>query len=795
MKAPLNWLAQYVEIKETPEQIAADLTMSGSKVETIDYIGEDITNVVVGKILSIEKHENAEKLVVCMLEVGKDAPVQIVTGAKNISVGDLVPVALNGAILPNNVTIKTGELRGVKSYGMLCSHQELGLTDGDVPYAPEHGILILRGNPQIGIDIRKVLGLDDYCIDFEITSNRPDCLSITGLARELAVTYKRNLHIPKPIIKNEDKNDNIGNYLSVKVDAPELCLRYAARIVKDIKIKPSPDWMRIALRNAGVRPINNIVDITNYVMLEYGQPMHAFDYAFVKGGEINVRKAKPGETITTLDDIERKLDESMLVICDKENPSAVAGVMGGEFSGINENTKTIVFESANFFGPSIRVTARHLGMRTESSGRYEKGLDPMIVPKALSRACNLIEELGAGVVVSGVIDINNADTAPYSLPLRADYINKFLGTNIDEGFMTDTLSALECKVENGIITVPSFRRDLRTDADIAEEIARFYGYDKIPTTLIKGETIQGGLTPVQLAERKIHEILVSQGLYEVVTYSFMSPKEFDKINLGEGCPFRRAIKISNPLGEDTSIMRTMTIPTMLEALAFNYKQRNISAALYEIGTVYLPNEDKNKLPEEKKIVTVGFYNNGDFFDLKGIIEELFEQMGITDTVFVAVSNRSTYHPGRCARIFSGDKDLGTMGEIHPIACKNFGVDVPMYVACINFDTLISFADTEKIYHPLPKFPAVTRDIALLCNEDIPVASLENCIKKNAGALLETIKLFDVYKGKQIENGKKSVAFALVLRDEEKTLNDSAVEEIMSRVIAALQNDFNAVLRL
>lgn len=796
MKAPLKWIKEYTDFNGTPKEFEAGMTMSGSKVETVDFAGEEVQKVVIGRIEKIEKHPDADKLVVCQLNVGEKELLQIVTGAKNVSEGDYVPVALNGAVLPGGVKIKNGKLRGVASNGMLCSFHELGLTQNDVPYGDDNGILLLPKDReyQLGADIRPMFGLDDYIVDFEITSNRPDCMSVTGLAREAAATFGYAFHYPEIRVEHEDANDDVRNYVDVEVHDGELCPRYMARAVKDIKIAPSPDWMREYLRGAGVRPINNIVDITNYVMLELGQPMHAFDYQDIKGGKINVRRARNAETIKTLDEVDRTLDDTMLVIADEKEPVAVAGVMGGELSGIHEDTNTIIFESANFFGAGVRRTARKLGMRTEASGRYEKGLDPNIALDAVNRACQLCEMLGCGTVVAGTIDVNNSKDNRKPIPLRVDYINQFLGTHISREEMIQYLTSLEFTVdEHDMILAPTFRTDIESIADVAEEIVRLYGYNNIPTTLFRDST-EGKLTDVQKARKTIANVMVAQGLNEIITYTFISPKYYDKVRLPEDSPLRSSVTITNPLGEDTSVMRTTMLPSMMNILSLNYSHRNQHVALYELGRVYLPKEDVNQLPDEPEVLTIGFYNNGDYYHLKGIVENVLRVMGVEGVDVIPQRENPSYHPGRCANLMIGEQLLGTMGQIHPKVAHNYGIDAECYVAEIDFATLFAHRGVEKSYVPLPKFPAVTRDLALLCAEELPVATIEKVIRKHGGRLLERVELFDVYRGKQIQEGKKSVAYALTLRDKEKTLADEDIERVMSKIIKGLENELGIMLR-
>ncbi len=785
MNLSIRWLQDYVDIGHvSPRAFAEKMTMSGSKVEGYEIEGSEIRNVVVGKLLSVDPHPNAEKLVICKVDVGSGEPIQICTGAHNVKAGDIVPVALDDSDLPGGKHIRKGKLRGEESNGMLCSLGELGLTQHDFPYADEDGIFLLEEpDVQLGQDIQSALGLNDTCVEFEITSNRPDCLSVTGLAREAALTFDVPLNLPKPAVKNTV--DDIHNYLSVEVTAPDLCPRYVARMVKNIKIEPSPRWMRERLRASGVRPINNIVDITNYVMLEYGQPMHAFDHKFVEGGKIVVRRATEGETIVTLDGVERTLTPDMLTIADAKKPSAVAGVMGGEYSGIVDDTNMIVFESACFNGPSVRTTAKKLGMRTEASGRFEKQLDPATCIPAVERACELVELLGAGEVVGGTIDVDNADRTERRIPFDPAWINRFIGIDVPVEKMKEILTRLECRIDGGDVIPPSFRLDLEHKADISEEIARFYGYDKIPSTAIRG-VANGSYTDKQKFDRSIHTILRAQGLSEISTYSFISPKYYDKIGLPADSSYRNCVVISNPLGEDTSVMRTTTVPSMLEVLSRNYNNRNKAASLYEIGTVYLPREDQ-ELPEETPFITLGAYGNDlDFFSLKGIVETLLNDLGIEGYEFTACSTHPTYHPGRCAVISIGDATLGMIGEVHPSVSENYEIGTRVYLASLSEAVMFAHVAPEKGYTPLPRFPASTRDLALICEDALPVAELEKAIRGAVGNILEHVSLFDVYRGSQVAEGKKSVAYSLTLRADNRPLTDEEADAAVKRVLKALK---------
>ncbi|MBQ4100290.1 MAG: phenylalanine--tRNA ligase subunit beta [Oscillospiraceae bacterium] len=785
MNLSMKWLNDFVKVDVPPKQFCEDMTMSGSKVEGFELENANIKNVVVGKIISVEKHPDADKLHICQLDVGKGEPIQIVTGADNIFSGAIVPVALDGSLLPNGTKIKKGKLRGVESNGMLCSLGELNLTVNDFPYAIEDGIFIMEEECEIGQDICSAIGLDDTCVEFEITSNRPDCLSVIGLAKEAAATYKTTANIPMPEVKNEI-SDKIEDMLSVDVQNKELCQRYIAKVVKNVKIAPSPRWMRERLRASGVRPINNIVDITNYVMLEYGNPMHAFDYKYVDGGKIVVRNAKDGEKITTLDGVERNLSSDMLVIADSNKPVAVAGVMGGEFSGIMDDTTTVVFESACFFGSNVRRTSKKLGLRTESSGRFEKGLDPANTYPAVLRACELVEMLGAGEVVSGIIDINNTSSELRKIAFEPDWTNNFLGINLSKDEMIDILTSLSFEVKDDMITVPSFRTDIEHKADIAEEIARIYGYNNIPSTAIRG-VAQGKLTDKQKFYRLLEETLIAMGSYEIQTYSFISPKYYDNILLPKDSPLRECVVISNPLGEDTSVMRTTAVPSMLDIIAKNNNNRTINGNFYEIATEYTKTS-ADKLPIEKDKLLIGLYGEGyDFYVLKGMIETVLDKINIKDYDVEPVCDNPTFHPGRTAKITVGDEVLGILGEIHPLVCKNYDISSKVYVADFDIEVMMNLANFELEYKPLPKFPAVTRDIALICDDEITIGALEKAIKGACPRILEKINLFDVYKGKQIPDGKKSVAFSLVFRSKDATLTDAEVDSATKKILKALSS--------
>lgn len=796
MNLSMKWLSDYVTLDTTVKDFCAAMTMSGSKVEVATEEGSEIKNVVVGKLLSVVPHENSDHLVVCQVDVGQEQPIQIVTGAPNVKAGDIVPVALCGAELPNGVKIKKGKLRGVESNGMLCSLGELGLTVHDFPYAIADGIFLIQEDCQIGQDIHEAIGLNDTSVEFEITSNRPDCLSVTGLAREAAATYHVPLNLKKPTFQGID--GNIQDALQVEIQNKEKCPRYAAGIVKNVKIAPSPRWMRERLRASGVRPINNLVDITNYVMLEYGQPMHAFDLRYVKDGKIVVRNAAEGETITTLDGVTRTLSPEMLVIADAEKPIAVAGVMGGEYSGIMEDTNTVVFESAYFEPVQVRRTAKKLGMRTDASARYEKGLDPEGCLRTLERAFELVELLGAGEPVRTHIALNYNQKQRNRIPFDPDWINKFLGTDISREEMCDTMKMLEIEVDGDTCISPSFRIDLERPADLAEEVARIYGYNNIPSTVIKG-IANASLTPKQKFRRTLENATVAVGCYGILTYSFISPKYFDKIALPADSSLRKTVVISNPLGEDTSVMRTTTLPSMLETLSLNYKNRNAAVALYEIGKEYLPTAP-DKLPEEPDRLTIGMYgDDADFFTLKGMVETILETAGLHDCTYKACGTDAPFdeicalHPGRSAVIYAGETPIGYLGEVHPTVQKNYDIGTRTYVAKLLIDEMQPLAQTEITYQPLPKFPAITRDLSLVCADEVPVGDLQAAMKNAVGNILEQITLFDVYKGEQIAAGMKSVSFSIRMRSHEGTLTDEQADAAMKRVLKALK-EHGATLR-
>ena len=795
MKLNRKWLhEEFVDLSSVSDkEFVEKLTVFGQKVETYERMDAEIKNVVVGKVVSIVRNENSDHMWVCQVDVGQEDPVQIVTGAQNVNQGDLVPAALHNSWLPGGIHITKGKLRGVPSNGMLCSFAELGLTQNDLPGAFEDGIWILNDEDcKPGDDINLVIGNDDTIVDFEITNNRPDCYSIIGLARESAAAFGLPMKHHEPVVMGSTAG-SMYDKLDVEVEATELCNRYSSRMVANVQIGPSPKWLRQRLRANGVRPINNIVDITNYVMLEYGQPMHAFDYRYVASGKIVVREAQEGESLTTLDGNVRNLKPGMLVIADENRPIGLAGIMGGENSEILDDTTTVVFESANFNGTSIRQTALALGMRTDSSGKFEKNLDPMMTVPAVQRACELVELLGCGDVMDGIIDIINYVPAPKTVTLEPEKINGLLGTDISREDMVKYLNLLEIPVEGDTILVPSWRPDLNLMADIAEEVGRSFGYNEIPTTEFKNST-QGGYTPAMELETAAGRLCRALGYSEIITYSFVSPAIFDQIRLPKDCGLRNALRIQNPLGEDTSIMRTTALPSMLDILSRNSAYHNKAAKLYELAKIYLP-VDGEVLPEEPKILVLGTYGAGEtFFTLKGELEAILTGLRMPKASYVAVKDNPSYHPGRCAKVTVGELDVGYMGQIHPLVAKNYGMDGEVYCAEINFTKLMDLRKPEATYTPLPKYPTVSRDLAVLCDEETTVAQIEEVIEKAAGKLLRNIRLFDIYRGTGVPEGKKSMAFSLELRADDRTLTDADSEQVVSKVLDALKTSVGATLR-
>ena len=795
MKLNRKWLhEEFVDLSHVSDkEYVETLTVFGQKVETYERMDAEIKNVVVGKVVSIVRHTNSDHMWVCQVDVGQEEPVQIVTGAQNVKEGDLVPAALHNSWLPGGIHITKGKLRGEKSNGMLCSFAELGLTQNDLPGAYADGIWILNDEDcKPGDDINLVIGNDDTVVEFEITNNRPDCYSIIGLARESAAAFGMQMKHHEPVVKGSNVG-SIYDHLDVEVPAADLCNRYSSRMVANVKIGPSPKWLRHRLRANGVRPINNIVDITNYVMLEYGQPMHAFDYRYVSSGKIVVREAVEGETLTTLDGNVRNLKAGMLVIADGDKAIGLAGIMGGENSEIVDDTTMVVFESANFNGTSIRQTALALGMRTEASGKFEKNLDPMMTIPAVQRACELVEMLECGDVLDGTIDVINYVPEAKTLPLESEKINRLLGTNIAKEDMVKYLNLLEIPVEGDTIMVPSFRPDLNLMADVAEEIGRSYGYNEIPTTAFRTST-QGGYSPEMKLEAKAGTLCRGLGYSEIITYSFVSPTIFDQIRIPADSPLRNAMRIQNPLGEDTSIMRTIALPSMMDILSRNYAYHNKSVKLYEVAKIYLPVEGQ-KLPEEPKMLLLGTYGaNETFFTLKGELEAVFAGLRLKKASYTAIKDNPSYHPGRCAKVTIDGMDVGYLGQVHPLVAKNYGIDVDVYCAEISFTKLLQCQLPDATYIPLPKYPSVTRDLSLICDEAVTVAQAEDVISAAAGKLLRSVKLFDIYRGVGVPEGKKSMAFSLELRADDRTLTDTDSESVVTKVLSALKEKLDAILR-
>lgn len=795
MLVPVKWLKDYVDIKFDSKGFAEAMTMSGSKVEGIEELGKDIENVVVGKIIKTEKHPDADKLTVAQCDVGTEV-IQIVTGADNIKEGDYIPIAKHGSTLPGGVKIKRGKLRGIESNGMMCSAQELSLDLEKVPGDMLDGIYILDKEYSLGEDIKDILGLNDAVVEFEITNNRPDCLSILGIARETAATFGVPLEFPN--IDFKENEENIKDYIDIEVKNSELCPRYKSRMVKNIVIKNSPAWMQERLEKAGVRPINNIVDITNFVMLELGHPMHAFDYRDLEGKKIIVRNAMPGETLKTLDETERNLDESMLIIADGNKPTGIAGVMGGFGSEIKNDTTTVIFECANFNPVNIRLTSKKLGLRTEASSRYEKGIDPELAEKALNRACSLVEQLGAGEIVGGCIDIYPDPVKVRKLNLNIRKVNDFIGVqDITAEMAAKYLTSLEFGVEvkgDLEVTVPTFRDDVEGDADLIEEIARLYGYDKIPVKLMDTTFTQGGKNDRQKIRDMAKSNMAAQGLFEVVTYAFVSPAVYNKINLKTENPLRNAIKLLNPLGEDQSIMRTTMIPNILEVISRNYNMKIAEGKFFEISKVYMADElTLEKLAEERETLIIGMYGNVDFYDLKGITENLMDEFHI-DKYRILSSNNDSMHPGRTAELLINNRRVGCLGEVHPEVLDKYDIPVRVYIAEFNFEEILRQCNMDIKYKSLPKYPSVERDIAIVVAEQITAGQAEEIIRNKGGKLVEDVKLFDIYRGSQIKEGYKSIAYSIVYRSDEKTLSEEDITKVHNKILNSLVNQVGAELR-
>ncbi len=810
MLVPINWIKEYTAVDADVETFCDRMIMSGSNIETVEHFGEGISKVVVGRILSIEKHPDADKLVICQLDVGQGEPLQIVTGAANIAEGDYVPVATHGSKIPGplhgqlkqegGVTIKKGKLRGVESNGMLCSASELGFADKVVPVVHKDGIWILNSAPGMeytpGTDIVTAMGLVDDVVDFEITPNRPDCLSMIGMAREAAATFDKPLSYPDVICLAED--DKAKEYIEVEVKRPDLCRRYVARVVKDVKIEQSPWWLQKRLIYAGMRPINNIVDITNYVMLEYGHPLHAFDIRSIAGSKITVDVASEGEKFTTLDGNERTLTSDMLMIRDQEKAIGLAGVMGGLNSEIEEDTTMIVVEAANFDADNIRATSKKLGLRTEASARYEKGLDPNLSEEAADRVCRLIEILGAGTVTRGRVDIYPEKVTAQPMDVRVSRVNQVLGIELPAKEMEKIFRRLEMDTlhlgDHLRVTPPTVRLDLMEEVDYIEEVGRIYGYDRMPVTIPKGNN-QAGKPAKQTRRDLAKEALTGMGYNEIQTYSFVSPKGLDKVRIAEDAPERKLVKLINPLGEDTSVMRTLLAPNMLEVLARNDSRNIAHVRAFELGNTFFNILDNDEhLPEEHDSLCMAVYGPGEtFFTLKGGVVELLSKLGI-QAEFEACSDRAAFHPGRCAKLFCKGEPLGIMGELHPETAENYGLSVKAYLCELSFDAICRMADTEKAYKPLPKYPSTARDIALVVKEEDTVGRIEALIRRTGGGILEDVALFDVYRGKPIQTGMKSVAFSLTYRAADHTLTDEEVGKVHDKVLAELKSELNAVLR-
>ncbi len=792
MKLSRKWLNEFTVIDAPDREFCERMTLSGSKVEGYEIPGGEISNVVVGRVTAIERHPDSDHLWVCKVDVGSYGSVQIVTGAQNVHQGDLVPAALDNSVIAGGTAIKKGKLRGVASEGMLCSLGELGLTVNDYPYAIADGIFILQENCAPGDDIKKVLGLDDTVVEFEITNNRPDCLSVRGLALEAAVTFGTPLTLAKPVVKGS--GGSIADYLDVEIRDAALCPRYTARFVKNIKIEPSPAWLRERLRASGVRPINNIVDITNYVMLEYGQPMHAFDYSCVTGNKIVVRRAEDGEKMETLDGGARDLTSDMIVIADKERAIGLAGVMGGLNSEITDSTRELVFESANFNGVSVRKTALALAMRTEASSRFEKGLDVTATVDAVNRACELVELLGAGEVVDGMIDVYPAPVEPTKLPLEVDHVNRLLGLSLSRGEMVKILEDLGFVFDGDMMTVPSWRGDIAHYSDVAEEVARFYGFDKIVPTLPDGQVAEGGLSPTQAAERRIGSLLRGMGFSEMLTFAFISPSNCDLIRMAEDDPRRNMLVIQNPLGEDTSVMRTTMLPSLLTSLRTNYSFRNRDVRLYELKKMYFPREG-SVLPDEPKTLIFGGYGEGfDFFSLKGCVEQLLGAFRVAPLDFKAVKDDPSWHPGRCAKVSCNGREIGIFGQVHPEVAANYDIGQDVWAAQLDFASIFECSGGDISYVPVPRFPAVFRDLAVVCDDAVSVGDLGKCIAEAGGKLLKVAGFLNVYKGAPIPDGSKSVAFSLEFRDDSRSLSDDDIDPAMNRILKKLDEKLGAKIR-
>ncbi|MGN1168307.1 MAG: phenylalanine--tRNA ligase subunit beta [Lachnospiraceae bacterium] len=798
MNTSLSWIKAYVpDLDVTAQEYTDAMTLSGTKVEGYEKLDADLDKIVVGQIDKIEKHPDADKLIICQVNVGNET-VQIVTGAPNVKEGDKVPVVLDGgrvagghepgSRVEGGVKIKKGKLRGVESFGMMCSIEELGSNRDMYPEAPEYGIYIFKDDVEVGSSAIEALGLNDVVFEYEITSNRVDCFSVIGIAREAAATFRKEF-IP-PVVTETGNDEDVNDYIKVTVKDTDLCPRYCARVVKNIKIGPSPKWMQRRLASVGIRPINNLVDITNYVMEEFGQPMHAYDLDTIAGREIIVRRAEKDEKFVTLDGQERQMDDSVLMICDGEKSVGIAGIMGGENSMITDDVHTMLFEAACFDGTNIRKSSKKVGLRTDASGKFEKGLDPNNAEAAINRACQLVEEMGAGEVVGGMVDVYGKKKEPVRVPFDADAINALLGTNISKEDMLSYFKMidLEFDEETSEVIAPTFRQDLFRLADLAEEVARFYGYDNIPTTLPKGEATTGKLSFKLRIEEIARDIAEFCGFSQGMTYSFESPKVFDKLLIPQDSPLRNVVEIMNPLGEDYSIMRTTSLNGMLTSLATNYNRRNKDVKLYELGNIYIPKAlPLTELPEERMQFTLGMYGDGDFFSMKGVVEEFFDKVGLSGKeTYDPNAGKSFLHPGRQANIIYDGKVVGYLGEIHPDVADTYGIGTRAYVAVIDMPEIVERATFDRKYTGIAKFPAVNRDISMVMPKEILVGQVEEIIEKKGGAYLESYALFDIYEGSQIKEGFKSVAYSIVFRAKDKTLSEAEITEAMDRIVKALE---------
>lgn len=803
MDTSLSWIKAYVpDLECSAKEYTDAMTLSGTKVEGFKEFDKNLDKIVVGKINKIEKHPNADKLVVCQVQIDEDGTeVQIVTGAPNVKEGQKIPVVLDGGHVAgshkdgeseNGYKIKKGKLRGVESFGMMCSIDELGSNSNMYPDADPDGIYILSDNPEyanakIGSDAIELLGLHDVAFEYEITSNRVDCFGVLGIAREVAATFGKKF-VP-PVVTQTGNDEDVNKYISLEVKDPALCPRYTARVVKNIKLAPSPEWMQRRLASVGIRPINNIVDITNYVMEEYAQPMHAYDLDTIEDRKIVVRKAESGEKFTTLDGQERELDDTMLMICDGKKPIGLAGIMGGANSMITDNVTTMLFEAATFDGTNIRLTGKKLGMRTDAQAKFEKGLDPNNALEAMNRACQLVEELGAGEVVGGVVDFYPVKKEPINISYDADKINALLGTDISEEDMVKYFEAIDLIVDKDkkIVTVPTWRQDLERMADLAEEVARFYGYDKIPMTLPESSATTGGLSDKLKHEKTVRTVVEGYGFCEGMSFSFESPKVYDKLCLSEDDVLRKSIRISNPLGEDYSVMRTSALGGILSSLSTNYNRRNKNVRLYELANVYIPKEiPLSELPDERMQLALGMYGEGDFFTMKGVVEDVLYRLGLKEKAEYKPDTGKAYlHPGRQADIIYKKHNIGFIGEVHPVVQKSFEIGEKTYIAVIDMKAATDMADAYVKYQGVPKFPAITRDISLSMKKEVTAGEIEEIIRKAGGQLLESYELFDIYEGSQLLKGYKSLAYKIVLRAKDRTLTDSDANQIMDKIISSL----------